>query len=73
MFGRVMQLYVFYFLCYVKDMSTDFWEEQVVEQRVPDQNEDEDIRMDDTRDEHWRDVYEDGDDKNNINALRWEI
>ena len=29
--------------------------------------------MDVTREEHWRDVAEDGDDKKNIHALRWEF
>ena len=71
MFGRGVYLYVFYFLCYAKEISTDFSEEQVSEERDPDLDEEEDIRMDDTRDEHWRDVAEGGDDKKNINALRW--
>ena len=39
----------------------------------PDLNEEEDTRMDDTRDEHWRDIAKDGDDKKNIHALRWEV
>ena len=59
-----MYLYVFYYLCYVKDMSTDLLEYQVSEEIDPYLNEEEDIIMDDTRDKHWRYVAEDGDDKN---------
>ena len=43
---------------------------QVSEERDPDLNEYEDIRIDEIRDEHWRDVAEEGDDKKNIHDLR---
>ena len=36
-------------------------------------NEDKDIIMGEIRDEHWRDVSEEGDDKKKIHALRWEV
>ena len=39
MFVIGMYLYLFYCLCYVKDMSTDFSDEQVSEERDPDLNE----------------------------------
>ena len=71
MFGKGMYLYVFYCLCYVKDISTDMSEDQVVEERDPDLNEEEDIRLDEIREEHWRDVAEEGDNKKKIYALRW--
>ena len=29
--------------------------------------------MADSREEHWRDVAEDGEDKSNIRALRWYV
>ena len=29
--------------------------------------------MDEIREEHWRDVSEEGDYKKNIHALRWEV
>ena len=29
--------------------------------------------MEDSREEHWRYVYEDGNDKKNIHALRWDV
>ena len=29
--------------------------------------------MDETRGKNWRNIAEEGDDKNNINALRWEV
>ena len=73
MFGRGIYLYVFYFLCCVKDIYIYVSEEQVLEERYTVLNEKEDIRMDDTREEHWRDVAEDGEDKNNIRALGWEV
>ena len=37
---------VFCFLCYDKYISTDMSEDQVAEERYPDLNEEEDIRMD---------------------------
>ena len=43
------------------------------EERYPYLNENEDIRMDEIRDEHWRDVAEEGDDKKKIYDLRWEV
>ena len=41
-----------------KYISTDVSEDQVVEERYPDLNEEEDIRFDEIRQEHWRDVAE---------------
>ena len=43
MFVRGMYLYVFYCLCYVKDISTDLSEEKVLEERYPDLSKEEDI------------------------------
>ena len=48
----------------------DFQEELGLEERDMDLNEEEDIIMDDTREKHWGDVDEDGDDKKNIHNLR---
>ena len=45
----------------------------MAEGRDPDLNEKEDIRLDEIREEHWRDVAEEGDDKKKIHALRWEL
>ena len=36
-------------------------------------NEEEEIRMDAIREEHWRGVAEEGDDKKKMHALGWEI
>ena len=47
--------------------------EHVVAERDLDLNEEEDIRLYEIREEHCRDVSEEGDDKNNIYALRWEV
>ena len=48
-------------------------EEQVLEQKDPDLNEEEDIIREDNREEQCRDVAEDGDDKSKIHSLRWYV
>ena len=73
MFEIGMYLSVFYCLCYVKGISTDMLEEQASEERDPDLNEEEGIRMEDIMEEHCRDVAEDGEDKSKIHALRWDV
>ena len=73
MFGKGMYLSLFYLLCYVTDISTDIPEGQVAEERDPDLNEEEDIVLDKIREEHWRDIAEEGDDKKRIHVLRWEV
>ena len=62
-----------FIFCVIKDVSTYISEEQVLEENDPDLNEEEDIIMDAIRDEEWRDFAEEGDDKKNMHALRWEI
>ena len=52
MFGKGMYLSVFYCLCYEMDISTDMSEEQVLVEIDPDLNEEEDIRMDNSREDH---------------------
>ena len=56
MFERGMYLYVFYCLCFVNDISTDIFEEQLLEERDPDLDEEEDIIITVSREEHWRGV-----------------
>ena len=73
MFEKVMHLSVLYCLCYVTDISIDMSEEQVAGERDKDLNEEEDIRLDGIREENWKDIAEEGDDKNKIHALRWEV
>ena len=51
----------------------DVLEEQVSEKRDLDLNEEEYIIMEDIREERWRDVADDGEDKNKICALRWYV
>ena len=46
-------------------------EEQVSEERNTKLNEEEDIGMEDIREERWGDVAEDGEYKSKINALGW--
>ena len=62
---------LYFCFCYVKDISTDMSEDQVSEERDPDLNEDEDIILDAIREDHWRDIYDEGEDKKNIHVLRW--
>ena len=56
MFERGMYFSVFYCLCYLKEISTDMLEEQVLEDRDLYLNAEEDIRTEDSREEHWGDV-----------------
>ena len=72
-FGRVVYLYVFCCLFSVKDISMDMLEEQVSEEIYPYLNEEKDIRMDKRREEHWRDVSDEGENKKKMYALRWEV
>ena len=73
MFGKGMYFSVFYCLCYGTNISTYMSEDQVVEQIDPDLNEDEDIRLNEIRKDHWKDVAEEGDNKKNIHALMWDL
>ena len=56
MFVKVVYLSVFYFLCYDTNFTTDYSEEQVVEERDLDLDEMDDIRFDKIRDDNWRNL-----------------
>ena len=43
------------------------------EERDLDLNDNEDIRLDEIKEEHWRDVAEEAENKKKICALRWEV
>ena len=73
MFVKGVYLSIFYCLCYDTNIYTDMSEDQVAEERDPYLNEEEDIRLDEISEEHWRDITEEGDDKKKIHALRWEV
>ena len=73
MFVNGIYLSVFYCLCYKMDVSKDILEDQVSEDRYPDLNEEEDIRMDTIRENHSRDVAEEVDNKKSMYTLRWDI
>ena len=45
----------------------------MVEERDPYLNEMEDIRFDEIREDPWRDLAEENDDKNKIHALRFNV
>ena len=64
-----MYLSVFYCLFHVNNISTDMLEKQVSYKRDPDLNEEDDIRMEEIREDHWRDVSEYYDYKRKIHAL----
>ena len=55
------------------DISADMSEDQVSEERDPDLNDEEDIILDAIREDHWRDISEEGENNKNIHALRWYI
>ena len=48
-------------------------EEKVAEERYTNLSEKEDIRQDEIQEDHWRDISDEGDDKKDIHALRWEV
>ena len=73
MFERGMGFSVFYCLCFLKDTSTYILETQVLDEKYPDLNEEEEVRIEDIWEDHWRYVDKDGDDKSEIHALRWDI
>ena len=52
MFVKGMHLSMFYCFYYDTNISTDMSEYQVAEERYPDLNEEEDIRLDEIREEH---------------------
>ena len=58
MFIKGVYFSVFYCFCYDKDISTHMSENQVAEERDPYLNEEEDIRLDEIREYHWRNVSE---------------
>ena len=60
MFERGVYFSVFYCLFYVREVPTYMLEVKVSYKRDPDLNEDEDIRMEVSREEHCRDVAQDG-------------
>ena len=73
MFVNGMYLSVFCCLCYEIVVSTDHLDQLVSEEIDPDLNEEQDTRIYTIREEHQRDVYEEGDDKKKIHAPRWGV
>ena len=71
-FVKFVYLSVFNCLCYDSNISTDMSEEEVAEESDPDLNEKEYIILDEIREDHSRDIAEEGDGKNKIHGLRWE-
>ena len=60
MFETGMYLSMFYCFYNIKEILIGMLEEYVSDKRDLDLNEDEDIRMEVSREEHWRDVAEGG-------------
>ena len=73
MFEKGIYLYIFYRFYYEMNISKDMFEEQVSEESDTDLNEEEDIIMDEIRNEHWRDVADESEDKKEIHTLRLEV
>ena len=73
MFGKSINQSFICCLINVKDISTDMSEEQVLEERDLDLNKEQDIRFYAIREDHWRDVDEEGENKMKIHALGWEV
>ena len=71
MFVKGVYFSVFYFLCYDANLTTDYLEDQLVEERDLDLEEMEGIRFDGIREDHWRDLAEENNNKKKIHALRW--
>ena len=63
--------YYYYYYFHDNEISIDMFEEQVLKERYFELNEEEDIIMEDSREQHWGDVSEDGEDNSKINDLRW--
>ena len=72
-FERNVYFYVFYCLCFVDDISTYVLEEQLLEEKDPHLDEEDDKKMADSREDYWRYVAEDDEYKSNINSLRWDV
>ena len=70
MFVKGMYLSVFYCLCYDTDIYTETQEDQVAVERDPELKEKEDIRFDKIRENNWRDIAEENDDKKKIHDLK---
>ena len=73
MFGRGVYLSVFYCLYCVKQMSTNFSQDQMSEERYLDLNQEEGIRLDEIREEHWGGFAEGVGYKKKIRSLRWDV
>ena len=74
MFERGMYLSVFYCLYFVNKRPTYMLDEQVVDERGPQLEMEEDIRILDNRQEHWEEVFEDNNEnRSKVHALRWEV
>ena len=52
---EVMYFYVFCCLCYVKEILMNILTEHVLEDKYTDLNDEGYIRMEDSREEHWKD------------------
>ena len=74
MFEKGMYLSIFYCLCFVEVISVHTAEEQVMEERDPDIEWEEDFRISTDREEHWKEIEEeDNKDRGKVHALWWEV
>ena len=69
-----MYLYIFYCLCSLNDKMTDMLEEKYREQRYPILDMDKDESLLNDIENKWKYMFQYNiKDKQNINALRWEV
>ena len=73
-FGKGMYLSIFYCLCFVDEVSIHIAEKQETEERYPDLKWEEDFRIYNDMEGHWKEVdKQDNYDRVKVNALRWEV
>ena len=56
MIEKIVYFSIFYFLCFVEEISMDMVEEQVMEETEPDLKGEEDFSTSNDREEHWKEV-----------------
>ena len=73
-FGKGIYLSIFYFLCFVEEISVDIAQKQVMEETDPDLNWEEYVMIFNDMEEHWKEVeQEDNEYRGKVFALRLEV
>ena len=73
-FGKGINLSVFYCLCFVEEISVNIAEKQAMEERNPNIEQEEDLRISNDWVEHWKEVEEkENEERGKFHSLRWEV